>query len=332
MNKSKVAITMGDPAGVGPEIVVKAINNKEIRELAKLIVVGDRSVLEKALEITNVNLNINIIHDIKDYEYVEDSINLIDLENVDIDKLIRGIVQGHAGKASYEYIDLAIKLALDEYVDAVVTTPINKKALKAAGVKHIGHTEIFAELTNTKDPLTMFQVLNLKVFFLSRHLSLIEACKVVTKERVIDYIYRSLKALKRLGVKSPKLAVAGLNPHSGEGGLFGNEEIEEIAPAIKEARKKGLDVEGPISADAVFHMGLIGKYDAVLSLYHDQGHIATKMVDFERTISITNNMPFIRTSVDHGTAYDIAGTGKASSVSMEEAIKLAVEYAPLFKK
>ena len=212
------------------------------------------------------------------------------------------------------------------------STGFNKESLKAAHVNYIGHTEILEDLSNTKNPLTMFQVFDLRVFFLTRHVSLRRACELVTTESMYEFIRRCAKALEVLGVKNPRLAVAGLNPHSGEHGLFGDEEVREIEPAIAKAQADGLNVVGPVAADSVFHFALKGRYDAVLSLYHDQGHIATKMVDFERTISITNNMPFLRTSVDHGTALDIAGTGKVSEVSMVEAIKLAAQYAPNFNK
>ena len=242
-----------------------------------------------------------------------------------------GQVQAQCGKAAFEYIEYAIKLAMDNKVDALATTPINKESLKAAEVPYIGHTEMLEELTNSHDPLTMFQVRSLRIFFLTRHLSIKEAIDQMTKERVHDYIKRSYDALIKLGVKEPKLAVAGLNPHSGEGGLFGHEEIDEITPGIKLAQEENYDVVGPVPADSVFFQALNGRYDAVISLYHDQGHIAAKMTDFHKTISITNGLPFLRSSVDHGTAFDIAGQNIASSESMEECIKLAGEYALTFR-
>jgi len=323
---------MGDPAGIGPEIVVKALVNEEVNKVSKTVVIGDEKTLRQAMGFTNTHLDINIIDDVREGNYVSGVLNLIDLKNVDIDNLQMGKVQGMAGQAAFDYIKKSVELALENKVDAIATTPINKEALKAGNINYIGHTEILADLTNTEDPLTMFQVFNLRVFFLSRHVSLKQACDMVTRDRVLDYIKRSVKALARLGIEDPKLAVAGLNPHSGENGLFGDEEVREIVPAIEIARQEGIDVVGPVPADSVFHFGLKGSYDAILSLFHDQGHIATKMVDFERTISITNNMPFLRTSVDHGTAFNIAGTGEASSVSMEEAILLAAKYAPNFNR
>jgi 4-phospho-D-threonate 3-dehydrogenase / 4-phospho-D-erythronate 3-dehydrogenase len=332
MDRSYIGIPMGDPAGIGPEIVVKALADSKVNEKAKPVVIGDKNTLEQAMVFCNVNLEIKVIENVEDGDYRIGIINLIDLNNVDIKKLEIGRVQGMAGKAAFDYIKKTTELAIAGKIDAMATTPINKEALKAGNINYIGHTEILEDLTNSKDPLTMFQVFGLRVFFLSRHVSLKGACDMVTEERVFDYIQRCMTALERLGSNNAKMAVAGLNPHSGEHGLFGDEEVREMEPAIKRANELGLNVIGPVPADSVFYFGLKGSYDAVLSLYHDQGHIATKMVDFERTISITNNLPFLRTSVDHGTAFDIAGTGKAGAVSMIEAILLAAEYAPKFNK
>lgn len=332
MDRSYIGIPMGDPAGIGPEIVVKALADYKVNEKAKPVVIGDKGTLEQAMVFCNLNLEIKVIENVEDGDYRTGIINLIDMNNVDIKKLEIGKVQGMAGKAAFDYIKKTAELAMAGKIDAMATTPINKEALKAGNINYIGHTEILEDLTNSKDPLTMFQVYGLRVFFLSRHVSLKGACDMVTEERLFDYIQRCMKALERLGINNAKMAVAGLNPHSGEHGLFGDEEVREMEPAIKRANELGLNVIGPVPADSVFYFGLKGSYDAVLSLYHDQGHIATKMVDFERTISITNNLPFLRTSVDHGTAFDIAGTGKAGAVSMIEAILLAAEYAPKFNQ
>lgn len=328
--RTKIAIPMGDPAGVGPEIVVKTAVSKEILDLCDLVVVGDKNVLEKAIEICQVDLKIHTIKNVEEGKYEKGILNVIDLENVDMNTLEYGQIQGMCGKAAFEYIKKCVELAMEHKVDAIATTPINKESLKAGNVNYIGHTEILGDLSNSRDPLTMFEVDNMRVFFLTRHMSLRRACDAITKERVLEYIERCTKALKQLGV-SGKMAVAGLNPHSGEHGLFGDEEVKEITPAIEEAQKLGYDVVGPVGADSVFHQALQGRYAAVLSLYHDQGHIATKTYDFERTIAITLDMPFLRTSVDHGTAFDIAGKGIVSAVSMIEAVKLAAKYAPNFK-
>ena len=332
MTKAIIAVPMGDPAGIGPEITVKSFLNSEVLGAANSIVVGDKKIIDKALEITGTDLPVNVIKEVEEADFSGKAINLIDLNNVDTETFQFGEVQKQCGKAAFEYIEYAIKLAMDGKVDALATTPINKESLKAAEVPFIGHTEMLEELTNSHDPLTMFQVKSLRIFFLTRHLSVKDAIDQMTAERVHDYIKRSYDALIKLGVEAPKLAVAGLNPHSGEGGLFGNEEIDEITPGIKRAQADGYEVAGPVPADSVFFQALNGRYDAVISLYHDQGHIAAKMTDFHKTISITNGLPFLRSSVDHGTAFDIAGQNIASSESMEECIKLAGEYALTFRK
>ena len=332
MKKPLIAVTMGDPAGVGPEIVAMSLASKEVTDVADCVVIGDRKCMEKALEITGAKLEINVIDKPADGRYEEGVLNLIDLDNIDMDKFEFGKVSGMCGKAAYEYIAKSIELANAGEVDAVSTTPINKEALKAGNINFIGHTEIFGALTGTEDPLTMFETNGMRVFFLTRHVSLRKMLDMITKERIIDYVVRCTEALKRLGVNEGTMAIAGLNPHSGEHGLFGDEEVKEVIPAVEELKKMGYDVAGPIGADSVFHQAAIGKYNSVLSLYHDQGHIATKTLDFEKTIAITNGMPILRTSVDHGTAFDIAGTGKVSAVSMIEAIRLAAKYAPHFVK
>lgn len=330
--KPLVAIPIGDVAGVGPEITVKALALKEIFDAARCVVVGDKKIIENAIKITGTNLSVNVIDEPENGDYSEGVVNVIDLNNIDMDKFEFGKVQGMCGKAAYEYIEKSVQLANDRKVDAVATTPINKEALRAGGINFIGHTEIFGALTNTPDPLTMFEVRGLRVFFLTRHVSLRQACDMIKKDRIIDYVVRCTETLKRLGVTEGTMAIAGLNPHSGEHGLFGNEEVEEVMPAIEELKKMGYDVAGPIGADSVFHLALKGKFNSVLSLYHDQGHIATKTLDFERTIAITGGMPILRTSVDHGTAFDIAGKNIVSEVSMAEAILLAAKYSPNFAK
>ncbi|MBU5331154.1 4-hydroxythreonine-4-phosphate dehydrogenase PdxA [Anaerocolumna aminovalerica] len=325
-----IAIPIGDPAGIGPEIVVKAIINKEVLQAARCVVIGDKNIIEDAIGFTKVPLKVNVIEHPEDGIYEEGILNLIDLHNVDMTEFRIGEIRGICGKAAYEYIAKSIELANAREVDAVSTTPINKESLKAGGIPYIGHTEIFGALTGTKDPLTMFEVHGMRVFFLSRHVSLRQACNMVKKERIIDYVIRCKEVLATLGVKEGTMAVAGLNPHSGEHGLFGNEEVEEVMPAVEELQRRGYDVAGPIGADSVFHLALQGRYNSVLSMYHDQGHIATKTLDFEKTIAVTGGMPILRTSVDHGTAFDIAGKGIASEVSMIEAILLGAKYSPNF--
>ena len=329
MKKPLIGVPMGDPAGVGAEITVKSLMSDKVKDVADVIVVGDKEVLAQALKVCGLTAEMNCVDDPADGRYEDGVINVIDLDNIDMASLQMGKVQAMCGKAAFEYIKKCVELAMAHKIDAIATTPINKEALRAAHVNYIGHTEILGALSHSRDPLTMFEVDGLRVFFLTRHMSLREACDAVKKDRVLEYIRRCTKALQQLGVKG-KMAVAGLNPHSGEHGLFGWEEVKEIAPAVAQAQQEGYDVVGPIGPDSVFHQALQGRYQAVLSLYHDQGHIATKTYDFERTIAVTLDMPFLRTSVDHGTAFDIAGKGIVSDISMIEAIRLAAKYAPNF--
>ncbi len=332
MKRTTVGIPMGDPAGIGPEIVLKALNEKSIYEFCTPVVIGDVSVLKKIGEVISSGLEFNPINDPAEAVSKHGAVDIIDMKNMDAEKLEWGCVDAAAGEAAYRYIEKAALMGMEGKLDSMATAPINKKSIKAAGIDFIGHTEMLAHLTGTADPLTMFQVRDMRVFFLSRHVSLREACDLVKKDKLVSYIKRSIDSLKRLGIKDPLLAVAGLNPHNGENGLFGDEEGREIEPAVEACRKEGVNVTGPVPADSVFAMALKGRYDGVLSLYHDQGHIATKTVDFERTISLTIGMSFLRTSVDHGTAFDIAGKGIAGEISMIEAIRLAARYAPVYGK
>lgn len=332
MKKPLIAVPIGDPAGVGPEIVAKSVASGDVFEAADCVIVGDKTIIENAIKIVGEDLTVHVISEPEEGDYRKGILNLIDLGNVDMAKFEFGKVNGMCGKAAYEYIAKCIELANKGKVDAVATTPINKESLRAGGINYIGHTEIFGALTETEDPLTMFETNGMRVFFLTRHVSLREMLDMITKDRIIDYVKRCMKALEKLGVTDGTMAIAGLNPHSGEHGLFGWEEVNEIMPAMEELQAEGYKVVGPIGADSVFHQAAQGRYNSVLSLYHDQGHIATKTLDFEKTIAITNGMPILRTSVDHGTAFDIAGKGIVSAVSMIEAILLAAKYAPNFTK
>ena len=332
MEKPIIAVTMGDPAGIGPEIVAKSIADKATYDVARCIVIGDKKVMEKAIRIVGADLKVNVVESPADGDYSYGVLNMIDLDNIDMSRFEYGKINAMCGQAAFDYIKKSIEITMDKQADAVATTPINKESLHAAEVDFIGHTEIFGALTGTADPLTMFETNGLRVFFLTRHKSLRDMLDDIKKDRIIDYVERCTDALRRLGVKEGTMAVAGLNPHSGEHGLFGWEEVKEIAPAVEELKERGFNVAGPVPADSVFHQAAQGRFNSVLSLYHDQGHIATKTLDFDRTISITNGMPILRTSVDHGTAFDIAGKGIAGAVSMEEAIRLAAKYAPFFKQ
>ena len=330
--KPLIAVPIGDPAGVGPEIVAKACALEKVNSAADVVAIGDRQVMENAIRIVSGNLKIHVVESPAEGDYRPGILNLIDLDNIDQSKFSYGVVQAMCGKASFEYIKKSVELAMNGEADAVATTSINKEALRAAQIPFIGHTEIFGALTGTPDPLTMFETNGLRVFFLTRHKSLRDMLDDIKKDKIKDCVKECLEALKRLGVTEGTMAIAGLNPHCGEHGLFGWEEVNEITPAVEELQAEGYPVVGPIGADSVFHQAAIGRYNSVLSLYHDQGHIATKTLDFDRTISITNGMPILRTSVDHGTAFDIAGKGIVSEISMAEAILLAAKYAPFFTK
>ena len=332
MKKPLIALTLGDPAGVGPEIVVKTVADKTVFESANCIVIGDADAVRQAIKVTGVDLRVNCVEDPADGDYRKGILNLIDLSNVDHDMFEYGKISAMCGKAAFEYIEKGIVLTMAGKADAITTAPINKEAIHAAGIDFIGHTEIFAAMTNTKDPLDMFETNGMRIFFLTRHVSVRDMVDMIRKERIVDYVERCTEALARLGITEGTMAVASLNPHSGEHGLFGWEEVNEIAPAVEELKAKGYNVVGPVSADTVFHQAKIGKFNSVLSLYHDQGHIAAKTLDFDRTISITNSMPILRTSVDHGTAFDIAGMGIAGAANMIEAVRLAAKYAPYFTR
>lgn len=334
MEKPIIGITIGDPAGIGPEIVIKALSKQELYEACRPIVIGDLSLLR---EVSRKQLSEEIAF--KDILHPYDAqgkagtIEVVDLKNVDVKSLRVGEVSKEAGKAALEYIETAVIYALSREIAAMVTAPINKESIHLAGSVYIGHTELIAALSSSKEePLTMFWVRGARIFFLTRHLPLREAVKAVKKEKIVETTVTIDRILRTIGFGKPRIAVAALNPHASDGGLVGDEEEREITPAVIELQGKGIDVVGPIPADSVFHQALMGKYDAVLSLYHDQGHIAAKTVEFYGTVSATLGLPFIRTSVDHGTAFDIAGKGIADSKGMEEAIRAAIDLVSHIKK
>ena len=329
--KPLVCVPMGDPAGIGPEIIVQSVAESGLPDTCRLIFTGTEECLKRAAHVCQIKLKLNLCQHVSEVTDEKQTLNLFPVTCPPLSETPFGRVTSAAGETAWQCIKTATELALRGDVDALATTPINKESLKAAGIPHVGHTEILADLTHCPDPLTLFQVKTLRVFFLSRHLSLREACDYITEARLVEFSRKAIKALQQLGIEKPHLAIAALNPHGGEQGLFGNEEMISIKPAIRRLQQEGFRISGPLPADSVFHQALQGRYDAVVSLYHDQGHIATKMVDFEKTISITCRLPFLRTSVDHGTAFDIAGQGIASPVSLVEAISLAAKYAGRMK-
>ena len=320
-----VGVTMGDPAGIGPEIVAKALAEPDVHRVSRALVVGDLRTIAKIVSDLALPVAAESVAEPRAGRYACGTVDVIDLANVDVAALRMGVIQPEAGRAAGQAIERAIRLAQAGEIDAIATAPLNKEALWAAGYPYPGHTEMLADLTGSRESLTMFVIGALRIFFLTRHLSLRDAIDQVTRTRVAATLAVMAQVLAGLGIDAPRIVVAGLNPHAGEGGKMGREEIEEIAPGVEDARRTGLDVSGPVPADSVFHLAADGRFDAVLSLYHDQGHIAAKMTDFYKTVSVTTGLPFVRTSVDHGTAFDIAGKGVASAVSMVEAIRVAAE-------
>jgi len=317
----KLALTMGDPGGVGPEIIIKALYSSEVRRYCAPIVIGDRIVIEEALKLLKLPLTLKIIKSPEESQTASGSINLIDVRVMK--KFKKGQPTAKSGRACVSYIKKAVELALIKQVDGIVTAPISKKAFKMAGFTWPGHTEMLADLTNTKEYAMMLVGGPLRVILATIHVPLKSVPALITKDRVLKTIRLAMKACDMFGIKNPKIAVAGLNPHAGEAGIFGDEEIKKIIPAVEAAKKEGIPVSGPYPPDTIFHKTYKGEIDIIVCMYHDQGLIPLKMIAFEEGVNVTVGLPFIRTSPDHGTAYDIAWKGVASPTSMIEAIKLA---------
>jgi 4-hydroxythreonine-4-phosphate dehydrogenase len=318
-------ITAGDPAGIGPEIVLKTLIDAERSSLCQPVVVGDVWVMEEVSRRLGRKAVIHACEDISDCTSEAGMINVMGVGTEGIQDMVPGRVQTVAARSATASIRKAVELALRGETQAIVTGPINKEALRLGGYPWIGHTEMLQDLTQSNQVRTMFVTGPLRVFFATRHMSLKQAIESLKKSLIYEAIVDTDSHMKELGFSQPRLAVAGLNPHAGDGGLFGREEIDEIEPAVRQARNEGICVEGPVPADSVFYRCIMGAFDAVIALTHDQGHIATKTYDFHRTVSVTLGLPFIRTSVDHGTAFDIAWQGKADPTSLKEALAVAVQ-------
>ncbi|MEQ6360458.1 4-hydroxythreonine-4-phosphate dehydrogenase PdxA [Thermoanaerobacter thermohydrosulfuricus] len=328
MVKPLIGITMGDAAGVGPEIIMKALSDTQIYEISKPVVIGDVKMLQRAESFLKTGLLIKAIQNVEEAEFKFGVVNCIDLNLLPID-LPYGRLSEKAGDAAFKYLKKAIELAKDKKIDAISTAPLNKEALHKAGYMYPGQTEILAKLTNTTDFAMMLSAPRLKVIHVTTHVGLVDAVKMINPERVYTVIKLAYNTLKKAGYSNPRIAVCGINPHAGENGLFGyGEEEEKIVPAIQKAQTENIKVTGPLPADTVFFRAIRGEFDIVVAMYHDQGHIPIKVLGFETGVNITVGLPFIRTSVDHGTAFDIAGKGIADEKSMKEAICQAAELTP----
>lgn len=331
--KPIIAITIGDPAGIGPEIVLDSLTSKAVYDKCIPVVIGSIDLLRRCSgEVGIEGIILNPIDEPAQADGTVGRVDIIDVPVPGMDTLKPGVVQVAGGLASDAYIRRACDLARQGQIDAISTAPINKESLRAAGIEGIGHTEMLAKYLDAPNPLTLFVTENMRIFFLSRHLSLRKAIEYITIDRVYDMIGRVNSVMQKFGFPQPKIAVAALNPHSSDGGQFGDEEENILIPAIRRSIEDGVDVMGPMGADSVFHQALEGRYDCVISLYHDQGHIASKTRDFFRTVTATLGLPVLRTSVDHGTGFDIAWQGKASSVSMEAAILATCDFLSRMQK
>jgi 4-phospho-D-threonate 3-dehydrogenase / 4-phospho-D-erythronate 3-dehydrogenase len=330
MHRPIIAITMGDAAGVGPEVIVKALAHAGLYRQCRPLVIGDAERLRQAAHIVGSSLMVRCLsmEEIDRAAFEPGTIDCIDLKLIPND-LAWGKLSAVAGDAAYRYVEAAARLALDSKVAAICTAPLNKEALQMGGHKFPGHTELLAHLTGTKEVSMMLSTPKMRVLHVTTHIGLIDAIAKIEPGLVERTIARGHAALEKAGIANPKIAVCGINPHAGENGLFGyGEEEMKIAPAIAACRRKGWNVEGPLPADTLFFRAQRGDFDLVVAMYHDQGHGPVKALGLESGVNITIGLPVIRTSVDHGTAFDIAGTGKADERSMMEALRLAIELAP----
>ena len=321
MITKKIAITMGEPGGVGPEVIVKAMYCAEIRDYCDPVIVGDAGIMREAVELTGLPLKVRVISNISDLSPEAGVIEALAVKS-DAD-VRRGAPSQGAGRSVVKYIKRAVTLALRNEVSAVVTAPISKESLKMAGYEWPGHTELFADLTNTKEFAMMFVSDELKIILSTIHIPLKDVPKKINEKLIFRTIMLAKKGADMLGIGNPRIAVAGLNPHAGESGIMGDEELRVIVPAINRARDKAINVSGPFPPDVVFHKAYNGEFDIIVCMYHDQGLIPFKMLAFDTGVNVTVGLPIIRTSPDHGTAFDIAWKNKANPSSMLEAIKLA---------
>lgn len=322
-----LAVTMGDPAGTGPELITRALTDPDILALCRPVVVGDAATLDAARAFTGCTARVRVVNNFENAQPDPEHLEVFDLDNVARKKLRLGEVSPEAGQAAYEYIRSAAQAALDGKVAGVVTSAINKESLNLAGHHFDGHTGLLAHLCKAPGATMMLAAGNLRVSHVSTHLPLREAIDRVRPDRILRVLELTRKAVQRLGIAEPRIAVAGLNPHASEHGLFGDDEERYITPAIDEARRRGWEVSGPWPGDTIFFRAMNGEFDAAVAMYHDQGHVAVKMLGIWRGVNVTLGLPIIRTSVEHGTNFDLAGTGRSDPRSLIEALKLAAQLA-----
>jgi 4-phospho-D-threonate 3-dehydrogenase / 4-phospho-D-erythronate 3-dehydrogenase len=328
MNKPIIGITMGDPAGVGPEIIMKSLKDAQLYDSCKPFVIGDAAILERADQFVRTGLRIHKITSLSEAQFQPGTVDCFDQGLVTADLPI-GQVSAEAGHAAFTYLKKAIELANAGAIDAICTAPLNKEALHKGGHIYPGHTEILAELTGTEDFSMMLSAPKLKVIHVTTHVGIIDAVRMINPERVYKVIRMAHETLQKAGYAAPKIAVCGINPHAGENGLFGyGEEEEKVIPGVKRAQEEGIQAFGPLPADTLFFRATRGDFDIVVAMYHDQGHGPIKVLGLEAGVNITVGLPIIRTSVDHGTAFDIAGKGIADEQSLKEALRQAIELAP----
>ena len=322
-----IAITLGDPSGIGPEVIAKTLSMKDISERYTPLVVGSADILRKAIELSNTGTFVQVVDSPQEIVYTPGVVSVLDMGNLDVNDVKPGVVSGSTGKAAIEWVVRAGELCMDGAVAAMATAPIHILAASLGGYQDIGHMEILQRLSGSTKVLTMLTSKGLRVVHLTTHRSLKRACEFVTKENILEALLLTHSVFQKWGIKTPHLGVAALNPHASDGGLIGDEEETEISPAVHAAQRQGINVTGPIPADTIFLQGIRGDYDAVLAMYHDQGHIPVKIHGFEESITVNLGLPFIRTSVDHGTAFDIAWQDKADPTSMAAAVISAVNLA-----
>ena len=333
-----LAITMGDPAGIGSEITVKTLADREMYEICRPLVVGDLTMMEDAVRMCGSDAKLNVVENPEDGVYELGTIDVYDMGLMKLEDLAYKTVTAKQGDAGFQYVSKAIELAMANKVHGTVTGPINKESMNMAGHHYSGHTEIYADLTNTKDYSMMLADRGFRVAHVSTHVSLRDACDRVKTPRVLRVIELADEAVKQLGVEAPRIGVCGLNPHCGEARMFGTEDEDEILPAVEQAKAKGIDADGPVPADTIFSKMAGGMYDMVVVMYHDQGHIPTKLTGFKYDketntwgqmagVNITLGLPIIRASVDHGTAFGKAGEGRANPQSLVEAIRYGAQFA-----